>query len=637
MLVLVGSVPAEPAGARQFSDDAPFTDFDVSDEFWLETATIWVIEEIAAIGVLGVFEQHDMVDRIMFEVPLPPDDPFETMIDYDADNVALLNRLRSDGRVLSGVVEGVMGPLPRDVVVDAREGRIGTVDPMPWLVATTDLLLREGRSAPRDPAKAADEVYAIGHFFDLLNEGELPTPEAIIKRLQADSGAVEPLVVAPQDVTPSTVAPIATDGTIAADEATVVNDAAAGNGPATDPAPTTAPDTAQAESVQADTGPAATDDGAESAASAESAQATPTTVAPVAPTPEPPAEEAPSDSSSLLFVVAGVGGLLALAVVAWLLRRRGGDRAGVGASPTDAGWLLESSRRMTAALDVGAVADIAVDEAVRALDASGGVLWSPIDDEALAGDASLGRALVDARHMERVVETIQSTTEVVDLSGETVSVVATPIASGGRVVGVLVVQRPAERPFGRAAVDTLQPFAPLVGSALAAARVHSSAVTEADIDGLTGLKNRRRLDRDLAALPRGSVVGFAMVDVDHFKHFNDTNGHQAGDLALQMVGECLAENVRSTDVVYRYGGEEFSVVLVDTTEDEARDVLERVRGAVEAADIPGAEHQPSGRVTISVGLVVTGPSDPSADHLASTADEALYRAKHDGRNRVILA
>ena len=78
MLVLVGSVPAEPAGARQFSDDVPFTDFDVSDEFWLETATIWVIEEIAAIGVLGVFEQHDMVDRIMFEVPLPPDDPFET-------------------------------------------------------------------------------------------------------------------------------------------------------------------------------------------------------------------------------------------------------------------------------------------------------------------------------------------------------------------------------------------------------------------------------------------------------------------------------------------------------------------------------------------------------------------------------
>ena len=169
-------------------------------------------------------------------------------------------------------------------------------------------------------------MYAIGHFFDLLNEGELPTPEAIIKRLQADSGAVEPLVVAPQDVTPSTVAPIATDGTIAADEAIVVNDAAAGNGPATDPAPTTAPDTAQAESVQADTGPAATDDGAESAASAESAQATPTTVAPVAPTPEPPAEEAPSDSSSLLFVVAGVGGLLALAVVAWLLRRRGDDR-----------------------------------------------------------------------------------------------------------------------------------------------------------------------------------------------------------------------------------------------------------------------------------------------------------------------
>ncbi len=604
VLMLIGVVPGSAAGARQADvppfDEVPLTDLDVSDDFWLQTTTIWVIEEVAAIGATGVFEEHPMVDRILAEVPLPDDGLlFETMIDYDTDNIVLMERLLQDGRELSPVILNVMGPLPRDVIVDVQEGQTGTVDPMPWLVAVTDLLLREGAAGTRDRSVGESEVYVIGHFFDLLDEGQLPTPDALYERLlEADAADV-----------PST---------------TVVDTTVPVTEPPVEAAPAPVETTVAPTDVVAD-------------ASTTPEVSTNSDAVPVASAAEPAAAaDDPGGFGVLPFLVAG-GVAAGLVVLALVLRRGGGTKDRRRSRPDDAGWLLEASRRMTAALDVDAVARIAVEEAASAIDTDGGVMWSVSNESVLAGDMALAEALVEGRHMSRVIETIQPATVELLVGDEELSVLAMPVASGGRVVGVLAVQRGADRPLGRDAVEQSQAFAPLVGSALAAAVAHSSAVTEADVDGLTGLKNRRRLDRDLAALPRGSVVGFAMVDVDHFKHFNDTNGHQAGDVALQTVGECLAANVRSADVVYRYGGEEFSVVLADTTEAEAIEVLERVRAAVESADIPGAEHQPGGRVTISVGLVVTGPSDPSAEHLAMTADEALYRAKRDGRNRVVVA
>ncbi len=125
-----------------------------------------------------------------------------------------------------------------------------------------------------------------------------------------------------------------------------------------------------------------------------------------------------------------------------------------------------------------------------------------------------------------------------------------------------------------------------------------------------------------------------MVDIDHFKTFNDTNGHAAGDLALQQVARLLRENVRPNDRVYRYGGEEFCVLLPETDATEAAQVAERVRRAVEGATIPGGEHQPGGRVTISVGVADTALGH---DDLVERADAALYGAKESGRNRVVVA
>jgi diguanylate cyclase (GGDEF)-like protein len=160
------------------------------------------------------------------------------------------------------------------------------------------------------------------------------------------------------------------------------------------------------------------------------------------------------------------------------------------------------------------------------------------------------------------------------------------------------------------------------------------------VDDLTSLGNRRRMDRDLVesvdeSLRLGAPVAFAMIDVDHFKAFNDTHGHTAGDDALRTVAGVIAVTVRGGDIVYRYGGEEFSMLLPGATPEEATDVAERVRLAVEEASIPGEQTQPGGRLTVSVG-VSTLPSDASTS-IAVRADKALYKAKLAGRNQVVMA
>ncbi len=149
------------------------------------------------------------------------------------------------------------------------------------------------------------------------------------------------------------------------------------------------------------------------------------------------------------------------------------------------------------------------------------------------------------------------------------------------------------------------------------------------VDPLTGLANRRRLDQDLARLDAERTaarlpVSVAMVDVDEFKRFNDTFGHREGDVALQSVSSTIAAAVRSSDSVYRYGGEEFLVLLRNAPQSEAVEVCEGIRLAV--ASLPN-------HVTVSIG-VATGNDEPLPT-LTVAADEALYRAKEDGRNRIV--
>lgn len=156
------------------------------------------------------------------------------------------------------------------------------------------------------------------------------------------------------------------------------------------------------------------------------------------------------------------------------------------------------------------------------------------------------------------------------------------------------------------------------------------------LDELTRVPNRRRFDQDLDRSASAAVgISVAMIDVDHFKNYNDTNGHQRGDEALQQVAALIATNLRIEDMVYRYGGEEFAVILPGADVGEAYAIVERVRLAIESHPFVGGPTQPGGRVTISVG-VATAPASAGRS-LVEAADVALYRAKDEGRNRVALA
>jgi diguanylate cyclase (GGDEF)-like protein len=171
--------------------------------------------------------------------------------------------------------------------------------------------------------------------------------------------------------------------------------------------------------------------------------------------------------------------------------------------------------------------------------------------------------------------------------------------------------------------------------ALANARLERLAVT----DTLTGLANRRRLDEILDAEWRRAMryrttLAVAMIDIDHFKGYNDHYGHAGGDECLRRVAASLAAAVRNTDYVARYGGEEFMIVLPETDLAGTRIVAERVRADVEALAEPHAV-APRGIVTISIGIAAVDPSAAdSVDNLAKTADTHLYEAKRQGRNRI---
>jgi diguanylate cyclase (GGDEF)-like protein len=126
-----------------------------------------------------------------------------------------------------------------------------------------------------------------------------------------------------------------------------------------------------------------------------------------------------------------------------------------------------------------------------------------------------------------------------------------------------------------------------------------------------------------------------MVDVDHFKRFNDTFGHDAGDLVLKNIGELLRRSIRQGDVACRYGGEEFMLVFPGTSASEAVDVAERVREGARRLEIV-YRNQALGRITVSLGVAAYPMAGETPAELIDAADQTLYAAKNAGRDRVEL-
>jgi diguanylate cyclase (GGDEF)-like protein len=239
------------------------------------------------------------------------------------------------------------------------------------------------------------------------------------------------------------------------------------------------------------------------------------------------------------------------------------------------------------------------------------------------------------------------------------AVMCLPVRHGGRIEGVLYFEnRLAAASFTEERIGFLRMLGTQAMISIASARLHDSLeqrvaertaqleqanrklATLSATDGLTGLANRRHFDEALRAQCARATrlvqpLALVLLDVDHFKKFNDHYGHQAGDACLVRVAEALAAGARrASDLAARYGGEEFAVVLPDTGADEARRIGEALRRAIETLGLAHAGSS-AGHVTISVGIAVQ-PAQAGADPdaLLRVADAALYRAKHAGRNRV---
>jgi diguanylate cyclase len=163
---------------------------------------------------------------------------------------------------------------------------------------------------------------------------------------------------------------------------------------------------------------------------------------------------------------------------------------------------------------------------------------------------------------------------------------------------------------------------------------------ESRVDPLTGVANRKAFDIELQAAiadarETGSAVALLMCDIDHFKRFNDTWGHQTGDQVLRLVANCLSENVKGRDTAARYGGEEFVVILRQTPLDGATKLADQIRGNVENKKlVKKSTGDILGTITISIGVAQLR-ADDTPELLIQRADRALYRAKNTGRNRVV--
>jgi diguanylate cyclase (GGDEF)-like protein len=225
---------------------------------------------------------------------------------------------------------------------------------------------------------------------------------------------------------------------------------------------------------------------------------------------------------------------------------------------------------------------------------------------------------------------------------KTESFISYPITIAGRKVGVLNVTDKTEGCYDEFHLSLLESIAPQMALALdradwqeKAAQFQLMSIT----DPLTGLLNRRYLEeRLMEELNRSRrydyQMSFMMIDIDDFKHYNDRNLHQAGDLALEMTAQCLKSALRSADVASRYGGEEFCILLPQTSLSEAKIIAERIRRRVERTRYPHGKYQPLGALTVSIGISSLTPGLETPETIIRAADRALYLAKERGKNRV---
>ena len=219
------------------------------------------------------------------------------------------------------------------------------------------------------------------------------------------------------------------------------------------------------------------------------------------------------------------------------------------------------------------------------------------------------------------------------------SVLAVPLIVGARVIGVLMCASEKRRDFSRDDVNFLSTLGFQAAIAIENARLYQETQELTVTDSLTGLYNIRRFNEQIAqeimrAERYERSVSLLFIDVDNFKQYNDANGHISGDIVLHKIASVLKKSSRAADQVYRYGGEEFCVIIPETTKGYALTIAGRLRTLIEETQFDGEEKQPTGKITVSIG-VASYPNDAQdAETLVDRADKAMYEAKRAGRNKV---
>jgi diguanylate cyclase (GGDEF)-like protein len=222
--------------------------------------------------------------------------------------------------------------------------------------------------------------------------------------------------------------------------------------------------------------------------------------------------------------------------------------------------------------------------------------------------------------------------------GAAVSLIAAPLVSRGVVTGLLRMNSATASAFTTDDLRLLSIIAQMASIALENARLYEKTEEMAMVDGLTRLYKRwyfqNRFQEECHRFRRyRSGASVLMIDIDHFKSFNDTHGHTFGDRVLRRVAEIVKAEIRPSDLAGRYGGEEFSVLMPRCGAVEAREIGEKVRRAVESR---AAEGMPDGvKVTVSIGAAACPDEIGDMQKAIEEADRALYAAKHGGRNRVV--
>lgn len=215
-----------------------------------------------------------------------------------------------------------------------------------------------------------------------------------------------------------------------------------------------------------------------------------------------------------------------------------------------------------------------------------------------------------------------------------------PLVVQGETLGLLCITSPSDEYSGQ----KQQQLAVLVGDSiklsLSNLRLREKLREQALTDQLTGLGNRYYLEdnlsRELArTLRREGSVCVAMLDLDHFKEFNDTYGHDAGDMLLRRLGQLLHKSIRQSDLICRYGGEEFVIVLLDSPLNDVKQRLDKIREMVKEIEIQ-QDGERFGGASVSIGIAEAHGSDWTTDKLLHAADEAMYSAKRAGRDCVVV-